>query len=173
MGKKIFAEQGIRLEPKSERFGKALFRRFPAWRQYATYFEWENSDELVYFLKVTIPSANPTVVEPLIISTWPAIITVEWAQSVMEWYLPGVPDQETRVVTFLNDVVDEKYIFGYVQNGGGKIKHPHHYPASDEPDSFEVTPDYRFPDRSVLQPGDVLIERSWRGTYDKRIAGGR
>ncbi|MBC7805583.1 MAG: hypothetical protein H7145_05475 [Akkermansiaceae bacterium] len=71
MGKRVFAEEGIKLEASAERFAKLLLRRFPRWRRYATYEQEGEPDDPTYYLKVEVPSHNPTLTAPLIIYILP------------------------------------------------------------------------------------------------------
>ncbi len=167
MGKSVFAEEGVKMEAVSEQFGKALFRRFPQWRQYATYREDGEPDDRAYYLDVAIPSENPAVADPLRINRYPNLITVCWASAIVEWYRPPPEYYTERIVLFLEDVVAEKIVFGsyikdYNVSSGGFW---HRAPLDENAKGFPVC-------RPKMQTGGMIVERSWRGSYDETIREG-
>lgn len=110
MGKKVFSEQGVKLEPHSERFGKALFRCFPQWRQYATYYEKGELDDPVYYLKVVAPSEDSAIPYPLAVSTSPGFIFMERGSYIEEWIQLGTAEHEEKFLQSLQKLAEDRVL---------------------------------------------------------------
>ena len=145
----------------SQQFAKRLFARHPGWKAYADRYSEGDPELPEYFLEVTIPSANPQVVEPLIIRTCSKEIVSKWMEQWHAHIFPGpTQSMEAHYEEALETIdlfVSDQYLFanrykdGACLGGWGGM-------AGAMPKEY-------------LQPqhGQTTVVRSWRGTYDREF----
>jgi hypothetical protein len=166
MGKRVFAEEGVKLEAHAERFGKLLFRRFPQWRRYATYEMEGEPDDPIYHLKVEVTSPNPALTAPLIIHATADHVTIGLGRIIHEWYRPESDRYLSDILPFLDDIIAERVVFLFKKSGNEPMKFVTWRTIPPPSDSI------RHIREGVAAKGNTTYqEYSWRGLHDKVTEG--
>jgi hypothetical protein len=158
----------LRLEPFSVRVAKFLLTAHPEWLPWVRPVRQEVQGLTVFTLEIRIPSENPAVSEPFIISTdLDRIMAVRWFSarpSGNSWdydWVTYMPTGDERMLgehqediglesllEFLDDFVAEKIVAYQSATCGG----------SDVPEEL--------PNLRLREPD--LVVRSWLGTFDSQ-----
>lgn len=152
----------IKLEYYSGRFAKKLFKRFPQWKQYAGHFAIGAADDFANYLDMRIPSANPTVLEPLhIIMYPPQAVTITWIGGSHihisdNPFLP-CPDHVEQALEFLEAFVSDQIVFGCCIRDGKSLGGFVHHIAADFPSDWQR-----------VENASTII-RSWLGGHDQTL----
>lgn len=156
------AEPKIKLEYYSERFAKKLFKRFPQWRQYASHYQQGEPDVPLYFLDVRIPPVNPTVSEPLKITTYPQEIIVLWVgkshRHFDSWPIRTDLAYMDQAIEFLEAIVTDQIVFGYYEPDGNPTGSGFYYGITAN-----------IPPKMLSTEHGSVIMRSWLGGHDREL----
>ena len=157
-------EKKIPYEHYSAQFAKRLFKRYPTWREYAGYTTEGKPEEHIDYLSVRVPTPNPNLPDPFVVSTNSLHeVTLSWFGG---WHIhifksKAETDEDyfSRVLSEIDRIISEQVVVATCYRGQ-EISSGSAFPAkSDIPSSLLPKPDQR------------LVIRSWRGTYDREIAG--
>ncbi len=159
----------VHLEYHSLRFAKMLFKRFPEWKPYSSYYIRDYSGKekkysSVYHLKVDIPPANSNVTELLSILVYPDQVIIQWIGGIHTHFDAlvggGAVGYMEAAIEYLEQIVTDQIVFGYyVQDGkptGAYFSHGTEFERSSEWFS--------------IQQGFIVM-RSWNGTLDGELPG--
>lgn len=171
----------LRLEPFSARFAEYVISRKPEWEQFLEVGESEIVNPGVRFAKFHIPSENPRVADPLVLSVsedhsislrwfemkasrlWDREFsnTADWNQGEENWPTGFPPEEATfeDAVTLANWIMSEEvvpYVHHYVEPGMGGYD----YKTPDEIES-EI-------ELQRMEGGSATF-RSWFGTHDRDL----
>lgn len=141
----------IKPEEHSRQFARLLLARYPDWRPFGRDRREGEAGLDETFLEVYVPSANPQISAPWIIRVMHEEIRLEWVYGV-HWHARRVRGQDWQAVYqealgILAQWTSEASPFVFLERDGRVVEWGG--------------------DPSLLQPGDRIIVRSWRGTQDR------
>ena len=162
-------EKKVRLGSRSRAFAKMLFARHPEWEPFAGYYEVQEPEFVTRYLEVRVPSANPHVLDPLLIRVMPSQVYLQWVKGWHDHVFQGwrdavhrVPDQDLEshfedALRVIDLWTSDEYLFGIVYRGDAK--------AEEWGARSEAAP----PDYFVPVAGQRTEVYSWRGSGDRAV----
>jgi hypothetical protein len=153
----------IRLEATSQEFARELFSRHPEWQRDAGYYELEVGRYLQRFLEVRVPSAHPSVSDPLLIRTRPEEVYLDWGgwhDHVYWWSGQSHAEFIAEALAAIERWVSDGFLFASVYQGDRRVREWAGLVGDEHVERF------------LCQPSGLVertVVRSWRGTHDRVI----